>query len=714
MNYSGFDQEDVDILPENERLKLKILGTNKKEKFKKAPVVKCHTFYVPFSWYDANHTPSGNTIEYGNFIRGSYGHGNVPSITLVPFGLMTELLNKLDAIDKANILTQGYDFTTWNKYLLDNMSIDAIYEPLSNSVCQLYKEYGVFNKINLNVGSFVEINYNKSDQLGWDVIEQFRYFFDGTQENFFALPSQINSIRSWVDNVRLVTLNNYLTPKSLYTITSDNNLILSDDPSYQYLIGASMYGKYMLNLYLNVFNNSQNNFTFEEYEQNFNTRNQITFVPYEATSITPYKVVERTPSENLIFESTDILYSVINVGGYQAMRVNMDNTQLHTAYGKVGTATTIKDINFNLSEMPDVQKLFVIDEDSPVFDAEALVYFDEQLDKIGDYRGKKFEFVIKANNTYSGNTNTFNLSEYYFVGIGTYDFDVALGIASYESDTDTLRKSFLVGFGDYNTKNIKSNTWYKLRVIATKDYIRIIFNEKDEPERLVINYNISPKNTDMKGINSGNYEELVYLVKGLNNLDITYLNKIGEKTGSDFVKGNIDTELAMTKRPGGYLTGFAVFNQYTYVTNIVYRIQKPKIRKFSNVSDGEELTTFFTSIRQKYGDFTDVKFVGKTLNNTLITQVDDILYYRDNNDNPVKFIEKDVLEVDIYQNILVITTKLGNAANIIIVPETFKDSHNVFIKDNNFNVDHIYRYLAFTNRSINKVYVSNGQISIVL
>jgi hypothetical protein len=396
------------------------------------------------------------------------------------------------------------------------------------------------------------------------------------------------------------------------------------------------------------------------------------------------------------------------------MQVNMSNTKLNTAHGKVGSATSIKDINLNLSEMPDIQKLFIIDEDSPVFDMESLVYFDEKLDKIGDYRGKKFEFVLKANNTFSSKTNTYNLNEYYFVGIGTYDFDVGLGIAKYDASTDTLKKSFLVGFGDYNTKNIKSNTWYKLRVIATKDYIRVIFNERDEAERLVINYNISPKNSDFAGINAGNYEEMVYLVKGLNNLDLTYLDKIGEKTGEDFVSGNIDTALASSKRPAGYMSGFAVFNQYTYVTNVVYRVQKPKLRNFSNVTDCTDISTFLTYIRQNFAEFEDVKYVGKTVNNTLVAQVDDILYYSDSNKKPVKFIDKDVIETIVFENYVVIVTKLNNAANITIVPETFKDEYNVFLKDNNFNVDHIYRYLAFTGRVIDKVYVDGGQISIVL
>jgi len=714
MSYSGMDQEDIDILPENERAKLKILGTTKKETFKKAPVIKCHTFYIPFAWYDSAHTPSDNIIQYANFIRGSYGKDESPNITLTPLGLMTELLNKMDAVDKQNVLNQGIDFSVWNKYLLDNMSIDGIYEPIDSSVCSLYKEYGIFNKINLNVGSYVEINYNKAHQVDWDVTDEFRYFFDGSRENFFSLPHEITPMEAWVENVRDISLNNYVVDNSLYTISKDNAITLAPDDSYKYLYGSSMIGKHMLNMYLDVFNASQNNFTYKEYTQNFGTKNDISFVPYEATSTTPYTIVERTPSEGLIFDSSDELYSIINVGGYQAMRVNMENTQLNTAHGKVGSDTRLKNINMNLSQMPDIQKLFVVDEDSPVFDMEAMVYFDEKLDIIGDYRGKKLEFVIKANNTYSNITNTYNLSEYYFVGIGTYDFDVGLGIAKYDAATDVLKKSFLVGFGDYNTKRIKSGVWYKLRVIATKDYIRVIFNEKNEPERLVINYNVSSKNSDVSGTNAGNYEELVYMVKGLNNLDITYLDKVGSKTGSEFVSGNVDTTLASSKRPSGYMSGFVVFNQYSYVTNISYRIQKPKLRNFSNVCDCSDASMFITHIRQSFAEFKEVKFVGKTLNGTLVVHADETLYYSDSNMKPVRFIEKNVTEVTVYQNLVIITTRLNGASNVIIVPESFKDEHSIFLKDNSFNVDHIYRYLTYTNRSIDTVYVNNGQLSIVL
>jgi hypothetical protein len=713
MNYSGFDQRDIDVLQENEKMKLKILGTNKKEIFKKAPVVKCYTMYVPFSWYDTNHTPSNNIIEYANFIRGSYGHGDSPNITLAPFGLMTELLNNMDIVDKQNINISENDFTEWNKYILDNMSVDAIYEQIPSSVYKLYKNYGIFNKLDLNIGSYVQIDYNKADQIEWDVIENFKYFFDGSSENFFELPNQINTMISWVNNVRSIKLNNYEVSNNLYNITENNNLILNGD-TFSYFNSSEMYSKHMLNLYLDVFNTSQNNFTFEEYVQNFNTNNQISFIPYESTTVTPFRIVERTPSENLIFNSSDELYTVINVGGYQAMKVNINNTQIRTAYGKVGSSNNLNDINLNLSEMSDVNKLFMIDEDSPVFDMESLVYFDEQLDKIGDYRGKKFEFVIKGNTTYNTSSENYNLSEYYFVGIGTYEFDVGLGIAKYDSITDTLNKSFLVGFGDYNTKNLKSKTWYKLRVIATSDYIRVIFNEKDKPERLVINYNVSPQNNDLTGINEGNYEELVYMVKGLNNLDVTYLNNISKKTGSEFVSGNVNLALAASKRPSGYLSGISIFNEYTYVTNIVYRIQKPKLRSFSNVSDCVDITDFITYIKQNFGEFGIVKFVGKTLNNTIVIHVDDILYYSDKNKLPVKYIDSGVVKTSIYQNMVIVVKTLNNTSNLMVIPETFKNEYNIFIKDNNFNVDHIYRYLTYTNRQINNVYTDNDQISIVM
>lgn len=713
INYSGFDQADIDILPENERDKIKILGTTKTEVFKKAPVVKCHEFYIPFSWYDENHVPSGNVIEYANFIRGSYGHGKVPSITLVPLGLMTELLNSMDAVDKAFVLDSGIDLSTWNKYLLDNMSIDAIIEPIPSSVCQLYKNYGIFNRINLNLGSHVEIQYNKSN-LDWDVIDTYRYFFDGNKENFFPLPNQINTIESWITNLRSVKLNNYILNTSLYTIALDNTLRLGDDPSFQFLTASDMIGKYMLNLYLNVFNTTQNNFTFEEFDQDFDTKNEISFVPYESTSTTPYKIVERTSSENLAFKSNDNLYNIIEVGGYKAMQVNVDNTQLQTVQGKVGAENAIKNINFNLSSMPDIQKLFIIDEDSPVFDMETMVLFDPALDKIGDYRGKKLEFVIKANSAYNSVSKEYNLSEYYFVGIGTYDFDVGLGIAKYDYTANALNKSFLVGFGDYNTKNIKSNVWYRLRVIVSKDYIRVIFHEASLPERLVINYNISPKNSDVSGINQGKYEELVYVVKGLANLDITYLDKVGTKTGADFVAGNVNVDLAASKRPAGYLAGISIINQYTYVTNIKYRIQKPKIRHFSNVSDGEDFSSFLNAIRQNFNDFEHVAFIGKTLNNTLVVQVDDILYYRNVMGQPVRYIASGVIETRIFQSFVVITTTLNSAMNVVVIAETFKDEYSVFLKDNNFNIDQIYRYLAFTQRSIDQVYVDNGQMSIVL
>jgi hypothetical protein len=618
----------------------------------------------------------------------------------------------MDKVNKDYVLQSGIDFTEWNKYLLENMSIDEVYEPLPTSVCKLYVNYGIFNELDLNLGSFVEIEYNKST-LDWDVTDKFRYFFDGKKENFFPLPNEINSIESWVSNLRSVTLNNYILDKSLYTISQDNVLRLSDDESFVFLENSKMVGKYMLNLYLDVFNTSQNNFTYEIFEQNFNNINNITFVPYESTSDTPYKIVVRDSSEDLVFTSNDKLYEVISVGGNQAMKVDTSKTSIKTAYGKSGSSTTQKEINLNLSPLPDIQKLFMVDEDSPVFDMQADIYFDEKLDKIGDYRGKKFEFILKANSAYNANTNEYNLSEYYFVGIGTYNFDIALGVAKYDATTNTFKKTFLAGFGDYNTKNIKSQTWYTLRTIVTKDYIRVIYNVSKEPERLVINYAISPKNTDMQNINSGLYENLVYMVKGLSNMDITYMDKVGTKAGADFVTGNIDTDLANNVRPSGYMAGFTLFNEYSYVTNISYKVQKPKIRKLSNVCDSTDYTQFLTKITQKYGSFDEVMFVGKTLNNAIIVQADDVLYHSDVNGNPVRYIENGVIETDIYQNYIVVRTTLNDSMNLIVIPETFKNEINVFLKDNNFDIDHIFKYLMYTGKTIDEVYVNNGQISIV-
>jgi hypothetical protein len=81
---------------------------------------------------------------------------------------------------------------------------------------------------------------------------------------------------------------------------------------------------------------------------------------------------------------------------------------------------------------------------------------------------------------------------------------------------------------------------------------------------------------------------------------------------------------------------------------------------------------------------------------------------------PVRYIESGVLETRIFQNLIVVTTTLNNAMNVVVISETFKDEYNVFLKDNNFNIDQIYRYLAFTQRSIDQVYVDSGQMSIVL
>lgn len=699
VNYSGVDQKDIDILPLND--KNKIVGVNGKDKFKKAPVVSCYKTIIPIctNIIDKDH------ITYGEYINYAYLDKKENAITFVPYGLMTELLNKMDSIDRTYILQNNTTFEAWNKQFIENLSIDNIFEILPSNICKLYKNYGITNDISLNIGSYIEINHNVSN-LEWDVLSTYRTYFNGEREAFFALPNELLDISVWYENVRDITLNNYIIPTENYKVY-DEKIVFNNLSSY--LIDTESYIK----CYLNVFANNiidTDNFQVDQVESDFNTKNDIDFIPYEGTKTNPFRLSTRVNTEEFLFGNDNTIFNIVDIKGYKALKANINNTKFDINLGKSGSDTIVGEIDTSLSNIKDISKLFVIDENSTIFDLESNVLFDNILDEQGNYKNKTYQYIVRGKSEYDPSSKLTYISEYYFVGIGVYNFDIALGVAKYDIESKTFKKSFLAGYGNYKTKRIKTNEWYKLRVITSNDYIRVVFNEENQSERLVINYNLIK---DIAEVNQGNNEELVYQVKELNNLGIHYLlDDITSYTDNQFIN-NINIELANTIRPNGYLCGFVISNEFTYVTNIKYKISKPINRKLFNVSDVTDLTSIISKIELTYEKVNDVTFVGKCLNGTIVIVADNTLYYYRNN-KIVKFIENDVANVIIYENYVIISTKLNNNYNIIITNESFNRDNTIFIKDNNFNVDQIYRYLSFTNRNIKGIFVNNGQITLFL
>lgn len=360
------------------------------------------------------------------------------------------------------------------------------------------------------------------------------------------------------------------------------------------------------------------------------------------------------------------------------------------------------------------KKAFMIDSTNYIFEVSVDVYFDPELDDFRDYNGKKVEIILKADQRFEPNTNQFALDEYYFVGIGTWEFDVGLGVAKFDALQNKTYKSFLAAFGNYNTKNIKTGMWYTLKANVIEDKIKIFFNERGNDEKLVISYDIS-KDRHLKEERylRGEFEELVYVVSGLENLDIIYPDKLLQATNPVVSKRIYNEEIVRSVRPVGPLSGIVVFNPFSYITNITYRSKSQGDDTFDGPTETIDWSFVISDIRKKYKDFSDeIVNVGKTLNQTLVIQIENNLYYKLKN-GEVNLFSNEVDKFFVSKNRVIVKFLETNKNTLLVLNENFNIIKNLFVRDNGFNEDHVYKYLQLTNRGIEDVFVNGENIHVV-
>lgn len=360
------------------------------------------------------------------------------------------------------------------------------------------------------------------------------------------------------------------------------------------------------------------------------------------------------------------------------------------------------------------KKVFMIDSKNDIFDISTEVYFDSELDEFRDYNGKKFEIILKANEKFDPNTEKFNLEEYYFVGIGTWEFDIGLGVAKYDAIQDKTYKSFLAAFGEYNSKTIKTETWYKLRVRVIADRIQIYFNERNQKEKLVISYDISrSRQQKEERYLRGEFEELVYVISGLESLDIIYPDKLQQATNENVSKRLYNEELVKNTRPVGPLSGIVIFNPFTYVSEVKYKAKTQGTETFDGPTKTTERTSIISDIIKKYKlTEIDVKSVGKTMSETFVLQIGSNLFYQLQG-KEVNLFSDEVKNTFVFKNRVIVHYEDTNKNTIQILNENFDIIKNIFVKDNAFNEDHIYKYLQLTNRSVQNVYANENELHIV-
>lgn len=671
-----------------------------------APVGECIDFYVPISWYPEGEVPTDNVIQWGNYIKGNSGDVYAPTVSLTPYGLMTYLMmhstdSNFNSEDVANV-TSGWTVQDWNERFMQFVTIEYVAEVIPSTAYKLYDEFGFATKYSSLNGAKLNIEYDAGDIPEWKVLETVTMLPKAYNSYYFGIPSEIYRLSNWVQDITSVHVSNYIVPLNLYSV-NNNTITLSQDNLFSIMDGGELKTRFSFDI---LFTESNKNLTFVD---NFFDKREIDWINYQENHIKDVlELAVRTPSETLFLEGKDPLLQISAIDGVSVLKSSEGNTV--NAYDPL-----LSGVSYNNKDSISIAKddnggypktVSLIDEQNDVYDIETLVWFDDVLNTTKNYNGKKFEYIIKAETAFNATTNTFILSSYYFVGIGTYNFEVSLGVAKYNPDTNKMEKTFLAGFGDYNSNNIKANIWYKLKVVVDANYIKVIFNEEQQADRMVIKYNIDINyQKDINKYLSGQFEELVYLVTGLDKMKITYPDHLKSIAGDSFYNNNWNETWAANIRPMGPYSGIKLFNPYTYVKNVSYKARIQDDKTFTTSNELVDLNSIILEIEKNYKVSGVVESVGKTANGGIIIKYGTDLFHK----LPNKFIAKrfgGVEQIFVTGNRIVIKFNSTNALALVITDETFTNMQNVYVKDNFFNSDHIYKYMLWTERDIDEIYAN--------
>jgi hypothetical protein len=678
--------------------------------FKRSPAATCMTYYVPIAWYPES--PSDSKVEWFNYITGSAGSKETsPCITITPIGLMTYLINNAVDVSQGNAtsaqdlinVTRSWTVEDWNKLFDNNVSVEFIAEQVPTDKYKLYNKYSVINNYPLSSGAEIKIDYNIADavSLKWTVLDTHTIYTKSNYENVYDIPAELNSMRKWAEDVYSVTLDKLIITADNYDVVSDTKIRFKNTTLVNSLGGSSVVGRYFLGALLNdaYIKKVEDDFSF-------NTERSINLLPYESTGDGIFTSANRLPNPNLVLKSKDNIYNIEYIENQLVFKSINNNTSTTVDYKKTGVVNKLNnEVRFDKKVQENIQKLYAIDDNNIIFDMASYFKFDKKMNGIKNYDGKKFEFILKAETIYDNIRNKNVLGSYYFVGVGVYNFDVAIGVARYNVETGVMDKSFLAGFGEYNTRGVNTDTWYKLRTIVTEDFIRVIFNEKNQPDRLVINYSINKKiQTDTSRYIDGSFEEMVYLVTGLDKMSITYPGKLGEKTSSLFSSENFNDSLVKTTRPIGTISGMVFHNELTYVEKLEYTSQVPGDKVYGDTNVTTDVTSFISKI-SSYG-YTTIDYISNTTNNTLVIRSGTNLFYMLPG-KELNIYSKEVVEAYTSGDYVVVRYTNGN---VEIIYQDFKKAHSVYVKDLTFYNDHILNYIKFTNRSIKRIWSGKDKV----
>jgi hypothetical protein len=144
---------------------------------------------------------------------------------------------------------------------------------------------------------------------------------------------------------------------------------------------------------------------------------------------------------------------------------------------------------------------------------------------------------------------------------------------------------------------------------------------------------------------------------------------------------------------------------------VSYKANIQNDKTFSTADEISDLTNIITEIENNYTVSGLVETVGKTINGSIIIKYGNDLFQKRTNEIVVKRYTN-VEKVYILGDKIVIKFTTDNKLLLLSVSEDFTTNKSIFVKDNYFNSDHIYKYLKWTEREIENVYANVNSLYI--
>lgn len=548
-----------------------------------------------------------------------------------PYGLYNWFLDHANSITD---MSSDYPKINWSLKEFNNQFINC------------FKFNGVYGQIH---SAYYKINnywsFYKNNVPEKNVTIKIRESFDNNSKSvdttigvsdgnmaFYAIPSKYIYYPNWVSHVEKVFLDNYTIASDLYYIrinseTGKIELVFNTqtkDFDFTKLIGDT---KIILNIFSDKYDIQNLNKTL--LTDNFNLVRDIKWVSLLNIDNT-YKIAKREIDNELKYTGNNYPYSIVDYKGNHCYKLNnkFDYKNINAFSGSDSSAI-VGTTNNNGS----IDVINLIDKPSNNFSISCDVIFDENM--FNQNFDKNFELILKAKPDYIN--GDFGINDFYFIGIGTYNFDVALGMRSIDKTTGALKQTYLASYGDFNIKGIKLETWYTLKAEIKDNYINVYLNEKNNPEKLVLHYNIDKKYEKMtERYLNGEFENLQSIIIGLQQLAITYPNELNNTVSNEYTLTNFKEEFAKTIPINGYFSGFKIYNTYTYVSNVNFEYYDSIKYKYGFTTDGHSYDDIIETIKTSYGlpENPDVKKMQQALNFTIFILINDTLYYQKFNHFP--------------------------------------------------------------------------------